>query len=89
MDMRPFRGARVRPGIGAMITKARAKNILLEIANAIVDVVRTTGPAGTPASVLYAALMPHGCTLQQFEALMGGLVDAGKLNERGGCYFVP
>jgi hypothetical protein len=53
----------------------------------IVDSVRVAGSMGAPGGTLYAALMAHGCTLEQFESLMGALVRAGKLQKRGQLYF--
>lgn len=37
---------------------------------------------GTPAGVLYAALMAHGCTLEQFERIAHTLTDAGLATRR-------
>lgn len=61
--------------------------ILLKIADAIIEAIRAAGPLGCPAGVLYAALMPHGCSLAQFESIMAGLIAAGKVADKGGCYF--
>jgi hypothetical protein len=60
---------------------------LRDIADMIVLTVKESGPIGAPGGVLYAALMTHGCTLHQFEQIMGALVRAGKLTKRGHCYF--
>lgn len=49
------------------------------IAAAVLDAVAAAGPTGAPAGVLYAAMMARGCTLSQFESLMGALVGIGKL----------
>ena len=54
----------------------------------ILEAVRESGPLGAPAGVMYAALMAHGCTLNQFESIMGALVRAGKLRKSGDCYHV-
>ena len=59
------------------------------IMDAVVDSVRAAGPMGAPGGVLYAALMVHGCTLENFQALMGVLVKVGKLTQKGNLYFVP
>jgi len=61
---------------------------LRRIADAIVDSVRAAGPHGAPSGVLYAALMAHGCTLNQFNSLMSGLVRAGRLTQDGLLYRV-
>jgi hypothetical protein len=47
------------------------------IARAIVESVRDVGTA--PAGPMYAALMGQGCTLNQFQQIMGQLVRAGFL----------
>ena len=60
---------------------------LRSIARAIIETVQQSGPLGAPGGHLYAALMAQGCTLNQFEQIMSGLVDAGKLEKRGECYF--
>jgi hypothetical protein len=61
---------------------------LRQIAAAVVEAVREAGPMGAPGGHLYAALMAQGCTLSQFESLMGALVRTGKLTKRGQCYHV-
>jgi hypothetical protein len=43
---------------------------------------------GAPAGPIYAALMAQGCTLEQFEQLMGVLVETGRLRKQGHLYFV-
>jgi len=58
------------------------------VCDAVIDSVAAGGKLGTPAGTLYAALMTQGCTLEQFDRLMGGLVDIGKLEKRGDLYFV-
>ena len=47
------------------------------IARSIVAAVREVGTA--PAGPMYAALMGQGCTLNQFQQIMGQLVRAGVL----------
>ncbi len=59
-----------------------------QVATAIIETVRESGPLGAPGGVMYAALMAQGCTLQQFEGIMGGLVRAGFLRKSGECYHV-
>ena len=61
---------------------------LRAIAKAITETVALAGPLGAPGGPLYAALMSAGCTLNQFEQIMSGLVNAGVLTKRGECYFV-
>jgi hypothetical protein len=65
-------------------------NALRSIAAVIIDTVREAdqlNPAiGAPAGHLYAGLMTAGCTLEQFEQIMGALVSTGKLSKDGDCY---
>ena len=58
------------------------------IADAIVDSVREAGSHGAPAGVLYAAMMAHGCSLENFEGLMSLLVQVGRFRKSGHLYFV-
>lgn len=62
---------------------------LRELLAAVVDAVKVAGSNGAPGGVLYSALMAHGCTLAQFEGVMGALVRTGKLERRGELYFAP
>ena len=57
------------------------------ICDAVIDSVKAAGPLGAPAGTLYAALMTHGASLEQFESLMAGLVKIGKLTKQGHLYF--
>jgi hypothetical protein len=57
------------------------------IAGIIVDVVKAAGPLGAPGGTIYAALMAHGCSLDQYTQLMAALVGAGKLRKDGQLYF--
>jgi hypothetical protein len=67
----------------------RAKAILLLklIGDAIIESVKAAGPLGTPGGNLYAALMAHGISLEQYEQIMGGLVAGKQLEKRGELYF--
>jgi hypothetical protein len=58
------------------------------LADAIVDAVKAAGPMGAPGGVIYAALMAHGLTLSQYDQLMSGLVQVGKLTRHGDLYKV-
>jgi hypothetical protein len=59
-----------------------------EIAGAIIETVKASEPFGAPGGVMYAALMAHGCSLNQFESIMGGLVRAKLLTKAGDLYHV-
>ena len=69
------------------MNREAAVRALVAITNIIVDVVRSSGTEGAPGGVLYAALMRYGCTLEQFEQIMGALVIAKKVTKRGQLYF--
>lgn len=58
------------------------------IVSATLDAIRAAGPSGAPGGVMYAAMMTHGCTLQQFQSLMNALVKAGKVRREGELYFI-
>jgi len=63
---------------------------LVDIANAVIDSVKMSGKTGMPGGTLYAALMPVGCTLEQFDQFMSMLVASGRI-EKCACgqqYFV-
>jgi hypothetical protein len=60
---------------------------LRAIGNAIIDSVQAHGALGAPAGTLYATLMTYGCTLEQFNQIMAGLVAAKMLRKQGHLYF--
>lgn len=68
-----------------MTPKQRAA--LAALVSATVEAIQEAGPSGAPGGVLYAALMTQGCTLAQFESLMGALVRTGRVKQRGHLYF--
>lgn len=68
------------------LSPLQAKALAL-VVGAVLEAVSAAGPTGAPGGVLYAAMMAQGCTLGQFESLMGALVRAGKLRKQGECYF--
>ncbi len=43
-------------------------------------------PEGVPGGSLYAALMKKGCTLPQFEQIMGALTETGLVRKHGELY---
>lgn len=66
-----------------------AKNKLVKmVCDAIIEAVRAAGPLGAPAGHIYAALMQHGFTFEQFATIMGTLVRVGQLRRSGECYFI-
>jgi hypothetical protein len=68
-----------------MTTKAQFA--IAQVLAALVETIKAAGPSGAPGGVMYAALMTQGCTLEQFEALMGCLVRSGVVRKSGNCYF--
>ena len=74
------------PESRAVRTEQAAKALRL-IEDALVESVQAAGALGAPGGILYAALMTHGFTLEQFERIMGYLVKLGKLEKRGDLYF--
>jgi hypothetical protein len=59
-----------------------------QVLMALVETVREAGPLGAPGGVMYAALMTQGCTLEQFEKLMGTLLRIGVVRKSGDCYHI-
>jgi hypothetical protein len=55
---------------------------LQQIAKGIIESCQTFAPGG----VIYAALMSKGCSLNQYQQIMGQLVQAGMLTQDGECY---
>ena len=55
----------------------------MQVIAAIYETIRDASPGGTPAGVLYAALMQYGCTLSQFESIVEMLVRAGMIERKG------
>ena len=69
------------------MTPQQAKALKL-IVTSVVDTVRESGDMGAPSGPMYAALMSQGCTLNQYQSLMGALVRTGKLRQEGDLYFI-
>ena len=67
---------------------AEQKRALIVIVSAITEAIKEAGELGAPGGVLYAALMSQGCTLNQFESIMGALVRLGRITKDGECYFI-
>lgn len=57
------------------------------IASIIEEAIAAAGPTGAPAGVIYAGLMPAGCTLRQFNSIMAGMERAGRVRREGDLYF--
>jgi hypothetical protein len=74
---------------GGAMTKQQQIAALKAVGDAVIESVAAAGPLGCPGGILYAALMAHGCTLEQFEKLMDALVAIKQLVKRGELYFTP
>ena len=72
----------------AKMTEQQTRRALLAICDALVESVQAAGSLGAPAGVMYAVLMQHGCSLDQFNQLTGALVSLGKLRRQGDLFFV-
>lgn len=59
---------------------------IVGIVTTIIHTVQEAGPIGAPGGVIYAAMMAHGLSLGQYEALMRLAVRSGKIALRGQCY---
>ena len=70
-----------------MITNEQKSEMVKTLLDAVVNAVSYYGKMGAPGGHLYAALMVHGFTLNQFENLMDALVRIGKLRRSGNLYF--
>lgn len=60
---------------------------LRAICCAVIEAVEECGHTGAPAGVLYSVLSSNGCSRNQFDGLMRGLVSAGYLRKDGLVYF--
>jgi len=56
------------------------------IVNSVVQSLKAN-PEGTPEGSLYAVMMSQGCSLEQFNAIIGALCDAGMIRKQGNLLF--
>ena len=56
---------------------------LMHVINALIATIADAGPEGVPEGVLYAALMPQGCTLAQFQKLVAILIASERVTRSG------
>jgi predicted transcriptional regulator len=67
-------------------TQAKA---LRSIATIILEAISAADPViGAPGGHLYMGLMHAGCTLDQFQQLMGSLVRLKFVKQTGECYHI-
>ena len=64
---------------GVLLTETDQKKIALKVLMAVAETIREVGEA--PSGTIYAALMSHGCTMSQYEAIIGTLTRAGLVRE--------
>ena len=62
------------------------EHTILEMVKAFYEAVKEADILGVPAGHLYAACMGT-LTIDQFYALMGVLVKAGKVRHENNCYY--
>ena len=70
------------------MTREDAVRALSAVIDIVVETIEKSGSSGVPGGHLYAVLMTYGCTLAQFEYLMGALVETKKIRKSGQLYFV-
>ena len=58
-------------------------NKAVQVIQAVFEVIKATGAAGIPSGVLYASLMPYGCTHEQYSGIISALKNTGLVTERG------
>ena len=61
---------------------------LRAVIDAILDAVAAGGTRGAPAGIMYAALMTHGCTLDQFNMITGAICRAGLIRRDGDLFHM-
>lgn len=58
------------------------KLAFIKIVQAVHAAIVESGTAGIPAGHLYAALMPSGCTLAQYERIENLLIESGAVAKK-------
>jgi len=59
-----------------------------KLGSAVLEAIEHSGDLGAPSGVMYAALSSQGCTLQQYQSLMGSMKRRGLVSEEGDCYTI-
>ncbi len=60
-------------------TTAQALAALKLACACILEAAQAAGPLGAPSGIVYAAMMEHGMTLDVYETILAGLVQAGRI----------
>jgi len=63
-------------------------NKLQIVGLAVLESIEQAGDLGAPAGILFAAMQAHGASLNQFQSIMRGLTEAGKVCMEGECYHL-
>ena len=66
---------------------ANAEVIAIRLAQAMLEVVQECGEDGAPAGALYMGFVHVGLSLTSFEAIMGALVQSGRVTLSNNCYY--
>ena len=70
-----------------MTHSQKVANALIQTVGAISDALReatqNSPTGGMPSGTLYAILMQHGITLEQYTALIDAMVEARRIEKRG------
>jgi hypothetical protein len=67
----------MQPAIQQHHDQARAREALRGIARAIIETAAECAPEGIASGVAYAVLIETGATRAQYDAILGGLQEAG------------
>lgn len=62
-------------------------NVIAQVLSAMLETIQEMGKDGLPEGPLYAALMGKGCSLNQFNSLVGILVKAGRVRKDGNFLY--
>jgi len=60
---------------------------VLAVINAVYETIKDMGKDGAPSGILYAGLMAKGCSLNQYNSLIGLLIKAGKVRQAGDVLY--
>jgi len=71
-----------------MTTLNASQASLKAICAAVVEAIKVSGPLGCPSGHLYVVLMGMGCTLAQYDSLIGALVQLKLVRKSGDLLFV-
>lgn len=72
----------------AQTLSPQQKLALNRVIFAVLDTIVGTGKEGAKSTVMYAAMMAQGATLNQFQSLMGSLVKKGLVFFEDEKYFI-